>query len=460
MTTLSKEHLSAPITNRQQLVDYLAAGERPPSEWGIGLETEKLVVDRHSGEAATYPCIAAFMKRLEALGGWRGIYDNDHLVALIGPDSSITLEPGGQLELSGRLCPDMYCCCRDLKEHAEQIAEAASPLDLAFLGLGVQPFTPLNKIDWLPKARYEIMGPYMQRCGSMGQRMMKQSAGVQVNLDFSSEEDCITKMRLALSLVPVFYALFANSPFLDGQASGLLSSRALIWENTDRDRTGILPFLFRDDAGYDTYIDYALDVPMYFLHRQQRYIDLTQSRFTFRRFLAEGVDGEVALLSDWDLHLSTLFPEVRLRPQIEIRSFDSLPACLALAPPALLKGLFYDESSCREALALFADQDDAERHRLYGEAPRLGLETRWKDQTLRDLALRLLALAHAGLNRQRLEDGGDEGRFLAPAEEIALSGETLAQRLLKNWPQKREEQVERLIKHCGYAPLFSPSDCA
>lgn len=460
MTTLAKEHLSAPITDRRQLIDYLAAGERPRSAWGIGLETEKLVVDRQSGEAASYPRIAAFMQRLEALGGWRGIRENGHLVALVGPDSSITLEPGGQLELSGRLCPDLQCCCRDLKEHAEQIAAAAEPLDLAFLGLGVQPFSPLAAIDWLPKARYGIMGPYMQRCGRMGERMMKQSAGVQVNLDFASEQDCIAKMRLALSLVPVFYALFANSPFLDGQASGLLSSRALIWEETDRDRTGILPFIFRDDAGYDAYVDYALDVPMYFLQRQQRYIDLTQSRFTFRRFLAEGVDGETARLSDWDLHLSTLFPEVRLRPQIEIRSFDSLPACFALAPPALLKGLFYDESACGEALALFAGQDDAERQRLYAEAPRLGLATRWKDQTLRDLALRLLALAHAGLARQRLEGGGDEGRFLAPAEEIALSGETLAQRLLRDWPAAREKQVARLIEHCGYAPLFSPADCA
>jgi glutamate--cysteine ligase len=290
--------------------------------------------------------------RVEGQGGWRGIREEGRLIALQGPRSSITLEPGGQLELSGELCPHLHCCHGDLTRHLRAVTGEAAALGLAFLGLGVQPFTPLSEIAWVPKARYGIMGPYMLRTGDLGQAMMKQTAGLQVNVDFSDEADWLAKLRTSLLLAPVLYALFANSPLLEGRPSGFLSTRGEIWSRTDRARTGLLPALFAEGAGYAGYVDYALDVPMYFIRREGRYLDLTASPLPFRRYLREGWRGWRATLGDWDLHLSTIFTEVRLRPQIELRSADSLPPRHTLAVAALIKGLLYDQTSLDAAGAL------------------------------------------------------------------------------------------------------------
>ncbi len=452
MTTQSKDHLQQPVTSFQQLRAFLAAGARPREQWGVGAEMEKLVVDAETGEAASYQRIEALLERLVDSRAWQPVREQGRLIGLLGQDSSVTLEPGGQLELSGALCPDLYCCRKDFCRHVSDILQAARPLGLLFLGLGVQPFTPLKSIDWLPKPRYAIMRAYMEQTGDMGQNMMKQSAGLQVNLDFADEADCIDKLQAAQLLAPLFYALFANSPLLDGQPSGFLSTRGEIWARTDPDRSGLIPRLFDEGANLGCYVDYALDVPMYFIVRQGQLFDMTRERFSFRRYLAEGFAGFRTTLGDWDLHLSTLFPEVRLRPQIELRSADSLPPGLTLSVAALAKGLLYDDAARAEIHRLFRPFDSATLQQVYRQSWRFGLKTALGRHTLRDLARQILTLAREGLTRQQRERGSrfDETLFLDGLDEIAESGVTLAERLLGRWHGSRQQRLAALKEHCGF----------
>jgi len=280
--------------------------------------------------------------------------------------------------------------------------------------------------------------------------MMKQTAGIQVNLDFSSEADCFARLRLAQALVPLLYALFANSPLLDGRPSGFLSTRGEIWARTDPDRTGLLPFLLAPHAGYADYVEHALDVPMYFIRRAGNFLDMTAERFSFRRYLRDGFVGERATMADWDLHLSTLFTEVRLRPQIEVRSMDSLPPALSLAPAALLKGLLYDADAGAAAWALCRPQSPAELQETLQLSWRQALRTPWRNGTLHDLARECLALARAGLHRQRLCPACDEGVFLDSVDELLASGATLAERLLAGWQGDRAAQLALLKRHWAF----------
>jgi glutamate--cysteine ligase len=458
MSTLGKPNLDVPVTSRADLVAFLERGARSWDHWGIGTEMEKLVLDAETGEAADFGRIERLLECLEAEGGWRPVREEGHLIALFGRHSAITLEPGGQLELSGRLCTDLHCSYGDFAVHLEQIVDKARGLGLCFFGLGVQPFTPLNRIDWLPKLRYDIMAPYMARTGDMGQRMMKQSAGIQVNLDYQDEADCIAKLRIALATAPLFYALFANSPLLDGRPSGFLSTRGEIWSRTDPDRTGLLPEVFAEGAGFATYVEYALDVPMYFIIRDGRYFDLTRRRFSFRRFLAEGVGPHRPTLADWDLHLSTIFTEARLRPQIELRSADTLPARLTLAVSALAKGLLYDDRAREEIWSLFCHLDAEGRERLCRDAWRLGLQARMNGRPLQEVAVEALAIARRSLQRQAQRDarGLDEGIYLDGVEEIAASGVTLAERLLSRWRGSRQDKLQVLREHCGFGCQGEP----
>jgi glutamate--cysteine ligase len=463
MSTFAKDNLATPITGPAQLHDFLAAGAKPRDQWGVGIELEKLVIDATTGEAASYARIGSLLERLGSAGGWEKVYEDGRIIALKGPGSSVTLEPGGQLELSGRLCSDLFCSHGDFVGHVRQATALADELGLTFLGLGTQPFSAREAIAWVPKERYAIMGPYMLRTGDMGQRMMKQTAGIQVNLDFGSETDGLAKLRLAQALAPLLYALFANAPLLDGAPSGFLSTRGEIWARTDPARTGLLPFLFNPDAGMADYITYALDIPMYFIHRGGHYVDLTGERTTFRRYLRDGFAGQRATLGDWDLHLSTLFPEVRLRPQIEVRSMDSLPPALSMAPAALLKGLFYDDDAGRDAWKLCRPASASELQETLQSAWRQGLHTPWRDGTLRDLARECLALAREGLRRQRRCPACDEGIFLDGADEIAASGVTLAERLLADWHGDRTSKLDLLKRHCGFQATIEslcPERCA
>lgn len=452
MTTLFKKDLGGEVRSRQDLIDYLRRGERPPEKWGIGMEVEKQVVDSLTGEAASYARIERLLKRLEEEERWTGVREEGHLVALIGKDSSITLEPGGQLELSGKVCPDVHCCFGELSHHIADVVNKGAEQGLSFLGMGVQPFTGMDGIDWLPKSRYEVMAPYMTRCGDMGQRMMKQSAGIQVNLDFLDEQDCIEKLRISMLASPVLYSLFANSPVMDGRPSGFLCTRGEIWSRTDPARTGLIHALFNTDAGYDTYIDYALQIPMYFIVRDGRYVDLTKTRRPFSLYMKEGFNGHRATVNDWDLHLSTIFPEARLRPQIEIRSADSLPPDLIPAVGALMKGLVYDKVAGQEFLELLHFDSDADLKAVYRSSWKLGLKTPVKGRTLREVSLDAIAISRRGLKRQRKKDNHvlDESIYLDKIEEIAESGVTLAERILDRWKGSQEDKLKMLIEHCGY----------
>lgn len=463
MSTFTKDHLATPVSAPAELAAFLAAGGRPRERWGVGVEFEKLVIDRRTGEAADYPRIVRLLEGLAAAGHWQEVREDGALIALKGGNSSVTLEPGGQLELSGKLCRNLFCSHGDLAGHLRRATALAADLDLLLLGLGSQPFTPLEKIGRVPKPRYAVMAPYMERVGDMGLRMMHQTAGVQVNLDFADEAGCFARLRLSQALAPLLYALFANSPLLDGAPSGFLSSRGEIWRRTDPDRCGLLPFLFDENAGFAAYVEHALDVPMYFIHRRDRYLDMTGERFTFRRYLAEGFAGERATMADWDLHLSTLFTEVRLRPQIEVRSMDSLPIELCLAPAALLKGLLYDEQALSTAWALCRPASLAELDASLQSSWRAGLKSPWRGGTLRDLARDCLALAREGLARQRRGDDCDEGRFLDAAEQLLAGGQTLAEQLLDCWHGEPAVRLEQLAARWAFPTEIEdlcPHSCA
>lgn len=444
--------MNQPIETRDALRDYLARGAKPEEEWGVGLEVEKLILDRHTGEAVPYERIRDLLSHLEGTLGWQGIYDGEALVGLLGENSSVTLEPGGQIELSGRLCRDIHCSQRDFDRYVGQIVSVGKELDLCFLGLGAQPFTPLEQIDWLPKRRYNVMGPYMLKTGDMGQRMMKQTAGTQVNLDFSDEADCARKVRLVQLLTPIFYALFANSPILEDRPTGYLSIRGEIWSRTDPDRCGLIEQLLKPGGGFSDYVDYALDVPLYFLQREGQLYNLTEQRFTFRQYLESGYQSFRATLADWELHLSTLFPEVRLRPQVEMRSADSLPPQMAASVAGLVKGLLYDEEALRVVERLLGDLGDEEFRQLYRSSWKSGLKTPFRDGCLGELAAELLGEARRSLHRQfqkKLSDS-DESHFLDSLDELVHQGQTLAERLLAGWGGSRQEKLTLLISHCGY----------
>lgn len=441
------------IVNQQQLSNFLVRGARPRQDWGVGLETEKLVIDRQTGEAASYEQIRELLVRLEGGGGWEGSYEGEYLVGLQGKRSSVTLEPGGQLELSGRFCCDIHCSWRDLGRYRQQVAESGKEVGLAFLGLGVHPFTPLEKIAWLPKARYGIMGPYMLKTGDMGQRMMKQTAGTQVNLDYSDEADCVRKLRAVQWLSPLCYALFANSPILEDKVTGFLSLRGEIWSRTDADRCGLINQLFSDTVSFDTFVEYALDVPLYFLQRDNRLIDMTHQRFSFRQYLDSGWQRERATVADWDLHLSTLFPEVRLRPQVEVRSADSLPPAYTASVAALYKGLLYCSDALATVESIFSDLSIEEFQQLYRDSWRDGLKASFRGGTLQEVSATLLPAAASSLKAQFAcgNSGADESQFLQPLEEIVSSGVTLAERLLARWQGGRQEKLAILLEHCDFS---------
>lgn len=443
-----------PIESEKELCAFLEKGGKDRSQWGIGTEIEKLVINAQTGEAATYSQVEKILLNMEKKGPWKGIREEGHLIALKGENSSITLEPGGQLELSGALCPDVHCSFRDFKTYSSQVAKEAQSLDLLLLGLGVQPISHRDAIKWLPKARYSIMGPYMLHVGDRGQHMMKKTAGVQVNIDYAHEADCINKLRLSMKLSPLFYALFANSPLMEGAPTGFLSTRGEIWSRTDKNRTGIIYDLFKEGAGYHTYVGYALNVPMYFISRKGKFIDLTKKRFTFAEYLKEGFEDYRATPSDWDLHLSTIFTEARLRPQIEIRSADSLPPAVAPAVESLIKGLFYDDTAMQETWALLKDLDGETLDKLYHLSWRMGLKTRVDKWDIGALAKEILKIADKSLKAQKKfdETGNDESRYIEELFQIAESGVTMAERLLEKWLKSGENKADILRQHCGYQP--------
>ncbi len=439
-----------PVTSRDELVAWVAAGEKPKHAFRIGTEHEKTPfrVEGHAPipyEGANG--IGALLEGMKYLLGWEPIVERDKIIGLsdVTGGGAISLEPGGQFELSGAPVTTVHHTLAELMAHLAQVREIAEPLGIGFLGLGMTPSWSRARIPMMPKGRYKIMTGYMPKVGTLGLDMMYRTCTVQTNLDYGSEADMVKKFRVALALQPVATALFANSPFTEGKPNGFLSFRSEIWRDTDPARSGMLPFVFEDGMGYERWVDYVLDVPMYFIKRGDAYLDVAGSSF---RDLFAGrhprLPGERATLSDWANHVSTVFPEVRLKRYLEMRGADGCGWRRIPALPAFWVGLLYDDKSLDEAWMLARDWSAAERQRMRDDVPRLGLKTPIGGRTIRDVARDCLALARAGLARRGRfgPDGRDETIHLDPLDHIVDDGMTPAEHLLRKFESDWAGSVE------------------
>ena len=424
------------IESRDQLVAPMQKGEKPRENWRIGTEHEKLVYRRSDHAAPSYDEPGGIRDLLMELQefGWRPVEEAGKIIALSGPDGAVSLEPAGQLELSGAAVENLHQTCEETGRHLAQVKAVGERLGISFLGLGMWPDKTREELPIMPKGRYAIMLRHMPRVGSLGLDMMLRTCTIQTNLDYSSEADMAQKFRVSLALQPLATALFANSPFTEGKPNGYLSYRSHIWSDTDPHRTGMIPFVFEDGFGYERYVDYMLDVPMYFVFREGRYIDA--AGLSFRDFLDGNLSvlpGEKPRRADWWDHLSTAFPEVRLKSFLEMRGADGGPWNRICALPALWVGLLYDQSALDAAWDLVKHWSMDEREALRNAVPKLGLDAPIHGgRTLRDIAPEVLAIARAGLaSRGALNSSGDnETGFLGPLDDIVASGTVPAQRLL------------------------------
>src|ERR671929_626155 len=420
MTTRTDDSYSRPIESRADLISVFEGGEKPREAWRIGTEHEKFVYRRADHRAPSYDEPGGIRDLLAALTefGWAPVEEGGKVIALSGRDGNVSLEPAGQLELSGAALETLHQTCAEAGRHLEQVKTVGDRLGLGFLGLGMWPDKSRDELPRMPKGRYAIMLRHMPRVGSLGLDMMLRTCTIQVNLDYASEADMAQKFRVGLALQPVATALFANSPLTEGKPNGYKSFRSHIWEDTDPDRTGMLPFVFEEGFGYERYCDYALDVPMYFVFRDGKYIDVAGE--SFRDFLdgkLPQLPGEKPRLTDWTDHLSTAFPEVRLKSFLEMRGADGGRWSKICALPALWVGLLYDQSALDAAWDEVKHWSLEERQRLRDDVPKLGLAARTPSgESLRDLGRRVLDIAESGLRaRARLNPAGDsESGFLDP----------------------------------------------
>ncbi|WP_334182930.1 glutamate--cysteine ligase [Novosphingobium sp.] len=424
------------IESLDQLAAPMAAGEKPREAWRIGTEHEKFVYDTADHHAPSYDEEGGIRDMLGALTeyGWEPIVEGGNVIALKGSDGNVSLEPAGQLELSGAPLENLHQTCAETGRHLAQVKTIGDRIGKAFLGLGMWPDKTRAELPIMPKGRYDIMLRHMPRVGTMGLDMMLRTCTIQVNLDYSSEADMVKKFRTSLALQPLATALFANSPFTEGKPNGYLSYRSHIWSDTDPARTGMLPFVFEDGFGYERYVDYMLDVPMYFVFRDGKYIDA--AGHSFRDFLKGELSvlpGEKPRLSDWTDHLSTAFPEVRLKSFLEMRGADGGPWGRICALPALWVGLLYDQGALDAAWDLVKDWDMEGRELLRNSVPKLGLDAPLPGGgTLRKIASEVIDISRSGLAaRNFLNAGGDnETGYLEPLAQIVASGKVPAERLL------------------------------
>jgi glutamate--cysteine ligase len=440
------------IERREQLVQPMQAGEKPRERWRIGTEHEKLVYSLADHHAPSYEEKGGIHALLIALTryGWEPIYEGENIIALAGPDGNVSLEPAGQLELSGAPLQNLHQTCAETGRHLEQVKEVGEKLGIGYLGLGMWPDKTRGELPIMPKGRYDIMLRHMPRVGSLGLDMMLRTCTIQTNLDYGSEADMVKKFRTSLALQPLATALFANSPFTEGKPNGFLSYRSHIWSDTDPARTGMLPFVFEEGFGYERYVDYMLDVPMYFVFRDGKYIDAAGQSFRdFMEGRLPALPGELPRESDWIDHLSTAFPEVRLKSFLEMRGADGGPWNRICALPALWVGLLYDDTALDAAWDLVRHWTLDEREALRGAVPGQALDAPIPGGgTLQDLAREALAIARAGLNaRAELNGGGDsEAGFLEPLDEIVASGKVPAQRLLDKFHGEWNGDISRVYE--------------
>lgn len=445
------------VSDKAALVEWFEAGVKPKSDWRIGTEHEKFGFLKEGLRPLPYKgasSVCAILEGLRDRYGWSPIEEGGNLIGLKKGGASVSLEPGGQFELSGAPLEHIHETCNEVGEHLREVRDIAEPLGIAFLGLGASPLWSFDETPMMPKGRYKIMKAYMDKVGRLGKQMMFRTCTVQTNLDFESEADMVKKFRVSLALQPLGTALFANSPFIDGRPNGFLSYRAQIWTDTDPDRTGMVPFVFEDGFGFERYTDYALDVPMYFVRRGGAYLDA--SGLSFRDFLKGELSilpGERPAIEDWEDHLSTIFPEVRLKRFLEMRGSDSGPWSRLCAFSAFWVGILYDDAALDAAWSLVKDWTEPEREAVRQSARVLGLRTPIPGGgSLQDLAKDVLAIARQGLSsRARLSVSGDnETGFISELEEIAASGVTPAERLLERYHGEWGRRVEPVFEALAY----------
>jgi len=447
---------STPIGSKAELIAWIAAGEKPASSFRIGTEHEKFPFYRSDLAPVPYEGrggaggIRALLEGMQQRLGWEPIVDAGHIIGLAGPDGggAISLEPGGQFELSGAPLETLHETDAELQAHLADVKAVAAPHDIGFVALGASPLWTRAETPVMPKGRYKIMANYMPKVGTMGLDMMFRTCTVQVNLDFASEADMVRKLRVSLALQPLSTALFASSPFLERKLNGFQSMRSEIWRDTDKARSGMLAFAFDEGMSYEGYVDWALDVPMYFVKRGDTYHDVAGA--SFRDLLAgrlPQLPGERATMSDWANHLSTLFPEVRLKRFLEMRGCDAGPADMLAAMPAFWVGLLYDATSLDAAWQLVKGWSAAERQALRDAVPTQGLAATIGGRKLAEIAAEVVELSRAGLARRGLKNaaGEDETRFLAPLHGILERGQSLAQVLEARYRDAWHGKVEPVM---------------
>lgn len=450
------EASEAPATERHQLIEYLESGCKPRELWRIGTEHEKLAYSLqdyrplpYDGEQGIRAILTGLMRF-----GWRPVMEDGNIIALLDDTGcSITLEPGGQVELSGAPLASIHQTCYEIGRHLNQVKAIGAELNVGFLGIGYQPKWPLADLPWMPKGRYAIMRRYMPTRGSLGLDMMQATCTVQVNLDFNSEATMVRMYRVGLALQPVATALFANSPFRHGRPSGYLSFRSHVWTDTDPDRTGIASFVFDDGFGFETYVERMLDMPMYFVYRDGRYHDVSGQSFRdFMNGRLPGLPGVWPTISDWTDHLTTAFPEVRLKRFLEMRGADGGPWNRLCALPAFWVGLLYDPDALQAAWDLVKDWTAEERAQMRAQVPATALKTPFRNATLREVALNALAISHNGLRRRAVEDSvcRDETQFLNPLFQIAEANFTPAEDLLCAYHRRWGESVDPVFLEYAY----------
>ncbi|WP_417601166.1 glutamate--cysteine ligase [Pararhodobacter oceanensis] len=447
-----------PIENRDQLVEYLSIGSKPVADWRIGTEHEKFGYCKDTQVPLPYEGERSILAVLEGLRdryNWDPVLEAGKLIGLTRDGANVSLEPGGQLELSGAPLETIHQTCDEVNEHLREVKSIADEVGVGFIGLGAAPIWSHDDMPLMPKGRYKLMDGYMQKVGTHGRQMMRRTCTVQVNLDFGSEADMVKKLRVALALQPVATALFANSPFFENKVNGHKSWRSRVWRDLDPARTGTLPFVFDQGFGFEQYVDYALDVPMYFVYRDGKYIDaLGQSFRDFLQGKLPALPGEIPTLSDWADHLTTIFPEARLKQFIEMRGADGGQWRRLCALPGLWVGLLYDQSALDAAWDLAKDWDLETRDEMRVAASVDGLAARTNGIYMRELANEVLNIADAGLRaRARPGSGGlvpDETHFLNALRDSIETGQTPADELLERYHGDWNGDISQVYDEYSY----------
>ncbi|AEI38442.1 glutamate--cysteine ligase [Zymomonas mobilis] len=446
-----------PIENREDLLRIFKAGEKPQELWRVGTEHEKFVYKKTDHHAPSYTeegGIQALLKGLTRFG-WKPVCENDTIIGLSGDDGAISLEPAGQFELSGAPRRSIHETHGEITRHIAQINEVSETLGLGFMGLGLWPDKKRSDLSLMPKGRYKIMANYMPKVGHLGLDMMLRTCTIQTNMDYASEADMVKKFRVSLALQPLATAIFANSPFLEGKPDGFLSYRSHIWTDTDPNRTGILPFVFEEGFGYDRYVDYMLSVPMYFVYRDGHYIDAAGQDFrAFLRGELPALPGEKPLVSDWVDHLSTAFPEVRLKGYLEMRGADGGPALMSPALGAFWVGILYDDALLNTAWDIVKSWTLNDHQSLRNHTPKKGLQAVTGDgRTLLELGRQLLPLIEQALIKRNYlnEKGQDESLYLKPIKRILESGQSAAEYLLEMQQKNKFQDLNFLYQQCDWS---------